>query len=856
MIDFATTTAWVMHAAIAAAPEAAAPAVQHAAGHAAFGSAGVGPWWTTLIPALPLLGSILCLLCAVAGVRSKLPAWLSLGGLIASFALAVGLFMQVTGTGTGQPGTGPVVAKAFDWITFAWGDKPGQSLTANFSFYVDSLTCLWMLFVTGLAALICLYASEYMSHDVGLGYCRFFGAFNIFVFSMACLVMGDNLLVLFLGWEGVGLCSYLLIGYFYKKPAAVAAAKKAFIMNRIGDLGLVLGILATFVVFGTIEFASHTAEPASAGRNMMVELAKEAGVEPPPAAVAATPAAPPKHTPGLFELIAKGVDANGNPISNTWVVWVIPLLLTIGAFGKSAQLFFYVWLPDAMEGPTPVSALIHAATMVTAGVYLIARMYPLYAADPELRVLTFVAWAGAITALWAATIEMAIFDIKRVMGYSTISQLGFMFAGLGLLTPTGAAFHTFTHAFFKATLFLGVGAVMHGFGGQLDLRRLSGVMWMRGFGLVGVAMLIGSINLSGVPFTAGYFSKDIILAEAFARPTGQIGGSQAVAWILLITAGMTAYYTFRTYLRVYVGPKEFVPGDDPELVDMGRHPKGTTLEQWHAEHGHGHGHGHGHEHDHGHGHGHAHDHGHGHGGSVADRRLATRVDFDPTTEEFDPHPPGWAMKTAIAVAMVLSVLAAGLYFIKGAPGSEHGGWVGGMIHSASPQAGMDTIAATKAGLTQHHSEHAHGTFLGMDPHKVMYYVSAGVGFIGILLAALLHGPKGIWSLFLGNRTSAENAPRANRLANAFGPLTKLARNKYYVDEIYDALIVKPLYYASHFFAFIDKALVDGLVDLAGRLPRETGRSLRPSQSGYLHGYAVAMAGGLAFLLLIILFVTT
>jgi NADH-quinone oxidoreductase subunit L len=747
-----------------------------------------------LIPGLPLLGTLLMLLCACLKVRTKLPAIITVGVLGAAFGVTLYTFLTHT--------AGPSVAHAFTWfdLTFtADGGKPAH-FVANFALYIDSLTLLWMLFVTGLATLIALYASEYMSHDVGPGYIRFFGAFNLFVVSMTFLVMGDNLLLLFLGWEGVGLCSYLLIGYFYKKPPAVAAAKKAFIINRIGDLGLLLGILTTFVVFGSIEYRT------------------------------------------IFWYIEQGITASGAPLAQHWAVWVIPALLTCGAFGKSAQLFFYVWLPDAMEGPTPVSALIHAATMVTAGVYLIARMYPLFAADPNLYVLTIVGWSGAITAFWAATIEMAIFDIKRVMGYSTISQLGFMFAGLGLLSPVGASFHTFTHAFFKATLFLGVGAVMHGFGGQLDLRRLSGVAWMRGFGLVGVAMLIGSINLSGVPFTAGYFSKDIILADAFALPPGQIWGSSIVAWLLLITAGMTAYYTFRTYFRVYAGPKEFVPGDDAELLDLGRHPKGTSLDAWHAQHSHGHGHGDAHGHGHGHGHG-------------TDTAAAHRVDFDPTSEEFDPHPPGAAMKLSIALCMVLAIAAAGLYFI-----GPKGGWVAGMIADSSaklPAAlSADHAAGHAAGDAGHGAASAaahavaHGTIFGYDPHKAMYYISAGVGFIGIFIAAVLHGPRGWQGLFVGSRTQARVSV-ADRLVPLFGPITKLARNKWYVDEIYNAIIRIPLLVLSHLLHFIDKLLVDKLlVDGLGSLPRATGEGLRESQSGVLNAYAVSMALGAAGIVLV------
>ncbi|GJQ28286.1 MAG: NADH-quinone oxidoreductase subunit L [Phycisphaerae bacterium] len=703
-----------------------------------------------LVPAITLGATAMCGVFAAMKVKSKLPAWFSVASLAACFGVVLAVFLGHDGT--------PRVAHAFDWINFSWTISENRAsvthdLVSNFAFYVDSLTLLWMLFVTGLAALIALYASEYMSHDVGAGYCRFFAAFNLFVFSMSCLVMGDNLLLTFLGWEGVGLCSYLLIGYYYTKDSAVAAGKKAFIMNRIGDLGFVLGLMSTYVAFGTLEYDR------------------------------------------LFDLIGRGVDGAGQPITGTWVVQVIPFLFAIGAFGKSAQIFFYVWLPDAMEGPTPVSALIHAATMVTAGVFLIARLYPLFAADDAKLALSFVAWSGALTALWAATIEMAIFDIKRVMGYSTISQLGFMFAGLGLLTPTGAAYHTFTHAFFKATLFLGVGAVMHGFGGQLDLRRLSGVAWMRGFGLVGVAMLIGSINLSGVPGTAGFFSKDMILAQGFTTPGTTIWGAQAVGWILLVTAGMTAYYTFRTYFRVYVGPKEFTPGEDA----------------------------------------HAHDDHHGHG---------HKEDFDPTTAEFDPHPPGAPMKVAIGLGMALTLLAAIPYFMGGhAARGEHaapGGWVGGMVAHSS---------------AAYNTPHEGFSFLGLTSHAAMYFISAGVGAVGLLIAAYLHGPKGWQGLWIGNRTEAATS-RADALVPLLGRVVTFARNKWYVDEIYDFLIVKPLWVLSHVLYFIDQWVVDGLVNLFGAAPGMTGKAIRPTQNGELHGYAAWMAGGLAVVLLVVILVAT
>ncbi|MDP1661373.1 MAG: proton-conducting transporter membrane subunit, partial [Phycisphaerales bacterium] len=338
--------------------------------------------------------------------------------------------------------------------------------------------------------------------------------------------------------------------------------------------------------------------------------------------------------------------------------------------------------------------LIHAATMVTAGVYLVARFLPFYQCS-EIA-LPIVAWGGALTALLAATIGMAQFDIKRIMAYSTVSQLGYMFAGLGVLNASfepnaaaGAAFHVFTHAFFKATLFLACGAVMHGFAGQLDLRKLSGLIKVPGWKIVSIAMLIGCLNLAGFPFTAGFFSKDMILANAFSN-----GHLQIIGWILLLTAGLTAYYTFRVFFRVFVGPVEYHPGDEV-----------------HASHG-----------DDGHGHGdHAHaDHGHG------DAHAAKAGDHG---HDFHPHAPGWAINTVLAALAVCSLAAAGLYYIH---------WADGLI-------GMSATAVIAHAPT----EHAHATLFGQDPHKIMYYVSGVVGAVGILVAFLLH--------YVGRKTAATSA---------------------------------------------------------------------------------------------------
>ena len=400
-----------------------------------------------------------------------------------------------------------------------------------------------MLFVTGLSALIALYASEYMEGDLKTSYNRFFAGVSVFVFAMSCLVMGDNLLMLYLGWEGVGFASYWLIGYYTHKPSAVAAAKKAFIVNRIGDLGLALALYLIWHYFGTIEYTNA-------------------------------------DQTGIFDQIAAGVNPGG--AAGGWMIKYIPFLLMLGAFGKSAQFPLYVWLPDAMEGPTPVSALIHAATMVTAGVYLLARMFPLLEALHPLALPT-VAWIGGLTALLAATIGMAQFDIKRIMAYSTVSQLGYMFMGIGLMTTYGGAYHVFTHAFFKAVLFLTCGAVMHGFAGQLDLRKVSGLAKMPGWRIVSWTMFYGCLCLVGFPYiSSGFYSKDQIMAQAFMP--GQLDkgfGSFYLGVIAVFTALLTAYYTFRVWFRVCAGPVRYEMGDEHH-GDDGDHGHGGEHAKPHA----------------------------------------------------------------------------------------------------------------------------------------------------------------------------------------------------------------------------------------------------------------------------------
>ncbi|MDP6601467.1 MAG: NADH-quinone oxidoreductase subunit L [Phycisphaerales bacterium] len=519
--------------------------------------------WAGFILWMPLLSLVLCGLCAVLRVRTKAPAWITVICLAASFVLTLLLWHGYEG---------PQVIHLFEWLHVSWGD---DSFVANFALYVDSLTLLWMLFVTGLGTLIALYASEYMEHDVGKGYTRFFAGVSVFLFAMGCLVMADNLLLLYLGWEGVGFASYWLIGYFYQRPSAVAAAKKAFIINRIGDVGLALAIYLIWSTFGTLQY------------DQLMTVVEQHG----------------EHA------------AFGG-----WTVHAIPYLLMLAAFGKSAQLPLYVWLPDAMEGPTPVSALIHAATMVTAGVYLVARTYPLFMLDEW--ALPTVAWVGGLTALLAATIGMAQYDIKRIMAYSTVSQLGYMFLGLGVLTTYGAAYHVFTHAFFKAVLFLTCGAIMHGFAGQLDLRRLSGLRHMPGWRITAYTMLIGALCLAGFPVTSGFFSKDAILAEAFVT---QGPGFEVLGWMAIVTAGLTAYYIFRVWFRVFCGPVRYEPGD--EITDGER-------------------------------------------------------------SGFHPHPPGIVINGVLILIAAGSLLAALPYFLPNANEGVHGGWVADMLIDSHAAAGV------------------------------------------------------------------------------------------------------------------------------------------------------------------------
>jgi len=428
--------------------------------------------------------------------RSHWPALLGVGS---AFAAAVVLFHEVYTAPVGE-----TLAKIplYTWITAS------AKATFNVELLVDPLTAIMLVTVTGVALLVVIYSRDYM-RDHGQperGYERFFAYLGLFVFAMCILVLGGNFLILYLGWEAVGLCSYLLIGFYYDKPSAAAAAKKAFLVNRVGDFGFGLGILLIYLSFGTLEYGA------------------------------------------VFGMVQERLLASGDPLTEGRLT-AIALCLLAGACGKSAQLPLHVWLPDAMEGPSPVSALIHAATMVTAGIFMIARCGAIFAASPF--AMTVIAVIGATTALFAATIALVQTDMKRVLAYSTISQLGYMFLGIGVYAADSAIFHLFTHAFFKALLFLGAGSVMHAMGGVIDMRRFGGLRKVIPWTFM--TFVIGSLALSGVPGFSGFFSKDEIIHHALSAHW-LLGG------IGLFTALLTAFYTFRMVFMAFAGPERIPEG--------------------------------------------------------------------------------------------------------------------------------------------------------------------------------------------------------------------------------------------------------------------------------------------------------
>jgi NADH-quinone oxidoreductase subunit L len=461
-----------------------------------------------LIAALPLAGFVVT--AAIGRRLGKQAHWIPVGAVVISWLIAMVVVASALTNAEpfGEEGHGVTL---WQWI-------PAGGFNVSAGFFVDHLTAVLLIVVTTIGMLVHIYSVGYMAHDDG--YWRFFAYLNLFMFSMLLLVLADSWLVLFVAWELVGLCSYLLIGHWYRKNSAALAAKKAFIVNRVGDVGFILGIMAIFVNTGTLNIRDSISTLAS---------------------------------PTLVAF----------PIP----IWIVALLIFAGAVGKSAQFPLHVWLPDAMEGPTPVSALIHAATMVNAGVYLVARSNAIFAMAPE--VMTVVAGIGIFTAILAASIAMTQTDIKRVLAYSTLSQLGYMFAALGVGAWTAAIFHLMTHGFFKGLLFLGSGSVIHAVHEEQDMRKMGGLA--RKIPQTYWTMLIGAVAISGIPPLSGFFSKDEILGEAFKA------GFSWVWAIGIFVAILTAFYMFRLIALTFWGESRVDPAVEAKIHES---PRVMTIPLW------------------------------------------------------------------------------------------------------------------------------------------------------------------------------------------------------------------------------------------------------------------------------------
>ena len=582
---------------------------------------------------------------------------------------------------------------------------------ADFSFYLDQLSLVMLLVVTGVGFLIHIYSVGYMADDDG--YYRFMSYLNLFMFFMLTLVLAKNYLLMFIGWEGVGLASYLLIGFWFTKDSAAAAGKKAFIVNRIGDFGFLIALFLIIQNFHSLDFTKVFAQVA-----------------------------------------ARPIESAGAGLLTS-----IGLLLMVGAAGKSAQIPLYVWLPDAMEGPTPVSALIHAATMVTAGVYMVARSHVIFTHAPG--ALTVVAVIGTLTALFAATIGIAQTDIKKVLAYSTVSQLGYMFMACGVAAFSAGIFHLMTHAFFKGLLFLAAGSVIHGVGGEQDMRKMGGLRKYMPWTFW--TMTIATFAIAGIPPLAGFFSKDEILWMAYISPHGSW-----IFWLIgVITAFITSFYMFRLWFMTFFG--EYRGG--PEIHDV-THPSADA----HAVHAK------------------ADKHGHGHG---------------------EPHESPWVMLGPLVILAVLSFV---------------GGWVN--IHHRfdvflSPVFSSHAAFAQLRALT---TQEVAQIEVRDRLELAFTVVSVAAGFLGLLLA---------WLLYYRRRDLPD------KVAASLGGLYRVVVNKYYVDELYASLFVKPLVEGSTAILWkgVDQGIIDATVNNAADEARHLSDNVRHMQSGNLRSYAGWIAAG-------------
>jgi NADH-quinone oxidoreductase subunit L len=683
-----------------------------------------------VIPLLPLVGAAIN---GFFGRRFKN----TMVSTVALLFTAASFVWAVRAVWTAWPGSGmtlPHIETLGTWIT-------AGTFSAPFGFYLDQLSMIMALVVTGVGFLIHIYSVGYMAHEGG--YYRFFAYLNLFMFFMLTLVLANNYLLMFVGWEGVGLASYLLIGFYFLKDSAANAGKKAFIVNRIGDFGFLIGMFLIIQQFGSLNYDT------------------------------------------VFGKIANG---HYSPELGWGVFTIIALCLLFGATGKSAQIPLYVWLPDAMEGPTPVSALIHAATMVTAGIYMIARSHAIFNLAPN--ALVIVAVIGCVTAIFAATMGMAQTDIKRVLAYSTVSQLGYMVMACGAAAYTAGIFHLMTHAFFKALLFLGAGSVIHAIGGEQDMRRMGGLR--KKIPVTFWVMTIATFTIAGFPGLAAFFSKDEILDADYFSP---FGGH--LIWVIgVITAGLTSFYMFRLWFMTFFG--EYKPEADLGGAHLIANAHAAPA---HAASAHSDAHGH--------------DDGHGHGGV---------------------HESPWIMLAPLVILAVLSVV---------------GGWVGvpRFLHGDNKfekflAPVMEQATEPSQGLIVPKEQGAlntPATVSELQVKEIKTEENAGTEWALALTSVAVAG-LGLffaWLLYYKRRDLPD------RITAKMHGIYLTVLHKYYIDEAYGAIFVKPLLALSTvvFWRGVDQGIIDGLVNGAGSTSKGIGNELRRMQSGNIRSYAAWVAVG-------------
>jgi NADH-quinone oxidoreductase subunit L len=656
-----------------------------------------------LVPVLPFIGFLLNGLLGRRLPRA-LVSIIALAFTAAPLALVLNLYAHFSAL------TLPYVERLGPWIATS-------AFRADFAFSLDQLTLVMLLIITGVGFLIHVYSVGYMAHEEG--FWRFFAYLNLFMFFMLTLVLADNFLLMFVGWEGVGLASYLLIGFYFQKHSAVNAGKKAFIVNRIGDFGFLLGMFLIIVHFGTLNLSD------------------------------------------VFAQITQHPEWHGGFLT------AIALLLVLGATGKSAQIPLYVWLPDAMEGPTPVSALIHAATMVTAGVYMIVRSHVLFDRAP--LALTVVAIIGATTAFFAATIGMVQTDIKRVLAYSTISQLGYMFLACGVAAYSAAIFHLVTHAFFKALLFLAAGSVIHALDGQQDMCRMGGLR--KRIPVTFWTMTMGVFAISAFPPFSGFFSKDQILAEAYRSPNGG-----HILWFVgVFTAFLTAFYMFRLWYLTFFGKRHHID----------THPHHAGEHHHHI------------------------------------------------------HESPKSMLVPLVLLAILAVSGGWIGIPKSLGGSDHfGSFLEPVTHAPTPlsyeQVSIAMRTSPTGGIEQPRPERPPED---ASTERILSAISVLAGLLGLLLADTLYRRR-------------PGLPQ--RIVAKSHALYSLVANKYWVDQIYEYLFVRPLLFFSRYvlWATVDRGAIDGGGQVLAGGAQGIGAVLRRMQSGNIRSYAGWLAIGAAAILLL------